>query len=191
MNRGTLAYSEPLQMDLLQATTDEMGRNGCQKILIVNGHGGNNSFLPYFAQSQLASPHNYVVYVLGHADHPPGRPTVTDKTDMHGGESETAHTLISRPDLVHLDRSGQESGADQNRLDLPKDVYTGIWWYARFPNHYAGNAAGANKDLGQFDMKAWTDQVDNAIRSIKADKRSLQMQKEFFEKSAHPADTPQ
>jgi len=188
---GTMAYSARLQMDLLQATTDEMGRNGCKKILIVNGHGGNNSFLPYFAQSQMASRHEYVVYVLMHGNYPPGRPAVEDKTDMHAGESETSHTMISRPDLVHRDRSSQESGADLNRLDLPQDVYTGIWWYARFPNHYAGTGAPANQELGEFDMKAWTDQVVNAIRAIKADTKTLQLQNEFYEKAAHPLDTKQ
>jgi creatinine amidohydrolase len=62
---GTMAYSAALQLELLQATTDEMARNGCRKILIANGHGGNNSLLPFFAQSQLAAPHDYVVYVAG------------------------------------------------------------------------------------------------------------------------------
>ncbi len=188
---GTVAYSARLQMDLLQATTDEMGRNGCKKILVVNGHGGNNSFLPYFAQSQMASRHDYAVYVLMHGHYPEGRPAVEDKIDMHAGESETAHTLISRPDLVHKDRSGQESGADLNRLDLPQDVYTGIWWYARFPNHYAGNGAAASKELGEFDVTAWTAQVVNAIRAIKADNKTLQLQNEFYDKAAHPLDTKQ
>ena len=36
--------------------TDEMARNRCKKIIIVNGHGGNNSLLPYFAQTQLDTP---------------------------------------------------------------------------------------------------------------------------------------
>jgi creatinine amidohydrolase len=157
----------------------------------MNGHGGNGSFLPYFAQSQLASPHDYVVYVLLGSRVTQGRPAVTDKVDMHAGESETSNTIISRPDLVHLDRSGQQSGADLQRLDLPKNVYTAIWWYARFPNHYAGDGAQATQALGEFDMKAWTDQVVNAIRAIKADNRSLQLQNEFFEKSAHPDDTKQ
>lgn len=94
---GTIAYPAHLQMELLQATTDEMARNGCKKILIVNGHGGNSSFLPYFAQSQLASPHDYVVYVLDRGDYPPGRPALKTKTDMHAGESETSHTMIARP----------------------------------------------------------------------------------------------
>src|SRR6266536_5007607 len=47
---GTVAYSSHLQLELLQETTDEMARNGCRKVIVVNGHGGNNSLLPYFAQ---------------------------------------------------------------------------------------------------------------------------------------------
>src|SRR5256884_10005804 len=62
---GTVAYSRGLQLQLLQETTDEMARNGCKKVIIVNGHGGNNSLLPFFAQTQLDTPHDYVVYVLG------------------------------------------------------------------------------------------------------------------------------
>src|SRR5579875_3457118 len=33
---GTLSYSMKIQLDLLQETTDEMARNGCKKIVIVN-----------------------------------------------------------------------------------------------------------------------------------------------------------
>lgn len=188
---GTVAYSAQLQMQLLQATTDEMARNGCKKILILNGHGGNESFLPYFAQSQLATPHDYVVYVFTHGGMPSGRPALKSKTDMHAGESETSHTMISRPDLVHMDRATEESGADLHRLDLPEGVYTGIWWYARFPNHYAGEGAAANRELGQFDMNAWTEQAANTIRAIKSDQESLKLQDEFFEKAKHPLDTQQ
>src|SRR6058998_3049740 len=115
---GTVAYSRPLQLELLQETTDEMARNGCKKIIIVNGHGGNNSLLPYFAQSQLDTPHDYVVYTVGIMRGGPGEPKHKSNpaTDMHAGESETSMSMIARPDLVHLDRVPQESGADQARL---------------------------------------------------------------------------
>src|SRR5229473_8500870 len=105
---GTIAYSAKLQLELLQETADEMARNGCKKIVIVNGHGGNNSLLPFFAQSQMASPHDYVVYVFNRPAYPAGRPPMKTKNDQHAGESETAHVMISRPDLVHQDRAKAE-----------------------------------------------------------------------------------
>jgi len=188
---GTIAYSASLQLELLQETTDEMARNGCKKIVIVNGHGGNNHLLPFFAQAQMASPRDYVVYVYQHASWPPGRPPMKSTVDAHAGESETAHVMVSRPDLVHMDRAATESGADQNRQDLPKGVYTGIWWYAKFPEHYAGDATGANQALGEFDMKAWADDIANVIRAVKADQVSLRLQNEFFEKAKKPLETKQ
>lgn len=188
---GTIAYSPRLQLELLQETVDEMARNGCKKILIVNGHGGNNSLLPYFAQSQLASPRDYMVYVYMRGQYPPGRPALKSKVDGHAGESETSHTMISRPDLVHLDRAASESGLDQNRLDLPNGVYTGIWWYAKFPDHYAGVGAEGNRALGEFDMNAWASGIANAIRSVRADQTGPRLQKEFFQKSREPLQTSQ
>jgi len=90
-----------------------------------------------------------------------------------------------------MDRVASESGADQKRQDLPVGVYTGIWWYAKFPEHYAGDAAGANTTLGEFDMKAWADGIAGVIRAVKSDQVSLRLQNEFYEKSKHPLETKQ
>src|SRR6201996_9349791 len=189
---GTVAYSLATQLTLLQETVAEMARNGCKKVVIVNGHGGNESLLPLFAQSQLATPRDYVVYVFGLPNYNlPGRPGKRNPADMHAGESETSNMLIARPDLVHPDRATQQSGADQKGDPLPDNVYTGIWWYARFPNHYAGDGAAATKELGTFDQKAWSSQIAKALRAIKADDSSLKLQNEFYEESQHPIDTKQ
>ena len=190
---GTVAYSRGLQLQLLQETTDEMARNGCKKVVIVNGHGGNNSLLPFFAQSLLEAPHDYVVYVMGIMRAGPGEPPhKSDRsTDMHAGESETSLSMIARPDLVHLDRARQESGADQARLKgLPEGLYTGIWWYARFPNHYAGEGAVASRELGEFEARTWINGLVQAIRAVKADSESLRLQNEFYERSKKPLETP-
>ena len=186
---GTIAYSTHLQLELLQETTDEMARNGCKKVIIVNGHGGNENLLPFFAQTQLEKPHDYVVYVLGLVEPPAGGPPKTTSVDMHGGESETSKMLIARPDLVHADRADSESGADQARLKLPDTLYTAIWWYARFPNHYSGDGSAATRERGDFEMTNWQAAIVNAIRAVKADQTSLQLQNEFFEKAKHPLDT--
>jgi len=97
--------------------------------------------------------------------------------------------MISHHQLVHVDRATSESGADQKRLNLPSDVYTGIWWYARFPNHYSGEGALATKELGEFEMNAWINAIAAAIRAARADDQSLRLQNEFYEKSKHPLDT--
>jgi creatinine amidohydrolase len=186
---GTIAYSRDLQLKLLQETTDEMARNGCKKIVIVNGHGGNESLLPFFAQSQLEKPRDYVVYVQWGHEAPKGGPPKKDTLDMHAGQTETSTFMISHPDLVHMDRAAGESGADQKRVHLPNDVYTGIWWYARFPNHYSGDGSLANRELGEFEMKAWINAIAEAARAVKADGESLKLQNEFYEKSKHPLDT--
>jgi creatinine amidohydrolase len=188
---GTVAYSREMQLALLQETTDEMARNGCKKVLIVNGHGGNNSLLPFFAQSQLAKPHDYVVYVFDERTPASGGPPKKTSVDQHAGESETSKMMIARPDLVHQDRAASESGADQHRENLPDGVYTGIWWYARFPEHYAGDGSAATHELGEYQMNWWISSIAKSIAAIKADDVSLKLQNEFYEKSTHPLDTRQ
>lgn len=186
---GTVAYSSHLQLELLQETADEMARNGCKKIIIVNGHGGNENFLPFFAQTQLEKQRDYVVYVLGLVEPPSGPVKKKTTLDMHAGESETSKMLISRPDLVHIDRASEESGADRARLNLPGTLYTAIWWYARFPNHYSGDGSAATRELGAQEMNGWVSAIVEAIKAVKADQTSLKLQNEFFEEAQHPLDT--
>jgi len=188
---GTIAYSPQLQLQLLQETTDEMSRNGCKKIVIVNGHGGNESLLPYFAQTQMAKPHDYVVYVMGLVDRKSGGPPMKTKMDMHAGEGETSTTMVNYPDLVKLDQAKTQSGEDQARQHLPSTLYTGIWWYARFPNHYSGDGSAASKELGEYEMKTWTDAIVDAIKAVKADQDTKKIQDEYYQKISHPLDTKQ
>jgi creatinine amidohydrolase len=187
---GTVAYSMELQLRILQETTDEMARNGCKKLLIVNGHGGNEHLLPFFAQAQLDKPHDYVVYVLeGERSRTGGPAKKSIGLDYHAGENETSNTMVSHPDLVHIDRAAGESGADLKRLKLPDNLYTGIWWYASFPNHYSGDGSVARKELGEWNMQGWIDSIVECLRAVKADDASLKIQNEFYEKSKHPLDT--
>ena len=191
---GTVAYSSRIQLELLQATTDEMARNGCRKVMIVNGHGGNNAMLEYFAQVQLDSPKDYVVYVVRYGDASAAAPAAAPSkpgVDGHAGEDEISVVMASRPDLAHPERGSSESGADQDRLKLPDDVYTGIWWYAKFPNHYEGDASGATAARGKALVAARAESIAKAIRAVKDDEVAPRLQKEFFDAARHPLDTKQ
>jgi creatinine amidohydrolase len=88
----TAAYRRGFRLQLLQVSTDEMARNGCRKVIIVNGRSGNARMLSYFAQTQLESPRDHVVFVQGFARSGPGEPKHRSNpaTDMHAGESETS-----------------------------------------------------------------------------------------------------
>lgn len=184
---GTFALPSRVVWDLLDATVEEIARNGFKKILIVNGHGGNPELLRFFVQSQLERRRDYVVYFFD----PETDPEFEQKekslrksdpsTDMHAGETETSSMLFMRPDLVQMGRATQESGADQKRLSLP-DLYTAIWWYARFPNHYAGEGATATRELGQALTEHRVASLVRALRAVKADNKTLELQNEFFDR---------
>jgi creatinine amidohydrolase len=193
---GVLAYSERLVFDLLQETVEEIARNGIKKIVLVNGHGGNNSFLPFFCQSQLARRRDYAVYLFQPASDPEANAAVQKlrktEMDMHAGEVETSTMLSHHPQIVHPERAGDQSGADQARLgtSLP-DTYTAIWWYARFPNHYAGDGRPASRELGEMVVSARARQLAAMIRAVKADTKVLELQKLFYDQSEKPLTTPQ
>jgi creatinine amidohydrolase len=185
---GAFALPARLALDLLDATCDEIGRNGFKRIVIVNGHGGNPELIRYFIQTRLERRRNHVVYFFtpsrdaAVAEKAAGLRRSDPAFDMHAGESETATLLYTVPDLVRMDHAKDESGADQKRLDLPADLYTAIWWYARFPNHYAGEGDKATKELGQLLVDTQVERLVKALRAVKADKRSLELQNEFFDR---------
>ena len=175
-------------MELLEATCKEIGRNGFKKIIIVNGHGGNPQMIRYFIQNQLEKKKDYAVYFFD----PKTPKDVAEKAsqlrksdasfDMHGGENETSSLLYLRPDLVKLEKSVSESGENQNRLQLSDDLYTAIWWYASYPNHYAGKAGVSSVALGKLLTDSIIESLANAIKTVKEDKQTLKLQNEYFSK---------
>lgn len=193
---GTIAYSPELIWKILQETLDELCRNGFEKIIIVNGHGGNKAFLEYFAISQLSEKRDYALYwyqpaydreVISQAE----ALTMHDKLDQHAGNRETSMVESIVPDLVHPEIAGEQSGADLDRISNLEHVYTGIWWYASFPNHYGGDGSKATAEAGRLIMDSVVAQFADVIRDIKADKNVSALQEQFFKDAENPMGTKQ
>jgi creatinine amidohydrolase len=192
---GTIAYSPRLIWDILQQTCDEIARNGIKKIVLVNGHGGNNSFLPFFCLTQLEKQRDYCVVLF----QPRTDPKVAEKlkklretkTGGHAGETETSMMQVSRPDLVHMDRAKDQSGRDLARLKHLPTNYTGIFWYAQFPNHYAGDGSYAKPELGELLINSQADQLVDLIKILKKDDTILNLQNRFYNESKNPLKTKQ
>jgi creatinine amidohydrolase len=193
---GTISYSPELIWKVLQETLDELNRNGFEKIIIVNGHGGNNAFLNYFGMAQLSERRNYSLYWFR-----PERSsevaknatelTQPDRFDSHGGNSETSMMTAAQPEVTYPERSEQQSGVDQERLKHLNYMYTGIWWYASFPNHYGGYGSKANAEAGELLINDTVGQLVKMIRQVKADDTVPALQEQFFNESENPLKTKQ
>jgi len=190
---GTIAYGSRMMLDFLQQTCDELARNGIKKIILVNGHGGNDAFLHFFCQLQLETRRDYVVYLFE-----PAYDEATEarldkmrktKVDGHAGEEETSVMLAHHPELVQMGTAGTESGEDQKRQAGLKNAYTGIWWYAGQPNHYRGDGRAGNAEFGKALLEAETGALVEMIRSVKKDEVTAALQKTFFDDAAKPLET--
>jgi len=196
---GTISYSPDLVWQLLLETCNEIARNGFEKIIFVNGHGGNNSLLPYFCMSLLSEKLDFAVYLFQPQTDPKEHQKVEELMKQlppgaaggHAGSTETSTMMNVRPELINMDMANAQSGENQNYLSSLENSYTGIWWYAQFPNHYSGDAKYATPELGSALMNEDVSQLVKMIREVKADTKVKELQDEFYEKSKNPINTKQ
>jgi len=187
---GTMAYSHDLVWKMLEETCLELSRNGVKKIILANGHGGNSSFLQYFCQVQLEARRDYIVVLFR-----PGQDAALDKEirsmqkaqlDGHAGEEETSMMYFIRPDLVDIGAIKTQSGLNQDRLKALPYGYTGIWWYASYPNHYASDVAEPNKKLGELLIEKDARQLAELVKYLKANNTIKELQDEFSKRAENP-----
>lgn len=188
---GCIALRPDLLYALLQNVCDEIARNGFGKILIVNGHGGNNHWLHFFCETQLASRKNYVTYYLEpKLTNPPLLARIQElrKTTIggHACEPETSWMLALRPDLVQLERAGDESGEPQAGYKHLPGIFSGTWWYATSPNHYRGDARPSTAELGEVFLEGQTETVVRALLAVKKDRIAPRVQHEFYGRTENP-----
>jgi creatinine amidohydrolase len=108
------------------------------------------------------------------------------KLDGHAGEEETSMMTFINPALVDQDALKSESGLDQDRLSKLPFGYTGIWWYAKYPNHFASDVNTPNKRLGELLVMSDAGQLAELIKFLKTDKTIKQLQDEFFKRAENP-----
>jgi len=191
---GTIAMDADLILRLLDNVCREITRNGLKKIVIVNAHGGNGSLIFFFLQMQLATPRDYAVYVAEPPLSPEDEAAVSAQWDTtvdgHAGERETSAIMIIRPDLVRHDQLQSDGeGMPLERLKALRDggVSTGIWWYADHPTHYRGDGSPATAEKGERWLASRARALAQAVRAIKADTVTKELQDEFFAARQHHA----
>jgi creatinine amidohydrolase len=180
---GTLTLRPALLLEVIQSVFDEIGRNGFEKIILLNGHGGNGHLLPFLAQSALYQEKPYRLYMFNGELNDTRRKVweQTVETPFHGHacECETSISLANHPELVHMERVPQQGGESQGHLNLEGN-YSGIEWYADHPEHYAGDARPASAQKGMLLRGLLVDEFAEYIARVKADRAVAALEGEFF-----------
>jgi creatinine amidohydrolase len=185
---GCIGIQPELIVRLMENVCAEIARNGLKKILIVNAHGGNDNLIHYFAQIQLASPRDYVVYVAQPAYNAEDAAVESQwetQVDGHAGERETSAILAVHPELVRKEALPADGeGLPLGRLKPLRDlgVDTGVWWYADHPSHYCGDGIPATAEKGEQWLAARARALARTIRAVKDDRETGRLQAEFFGK---------
>jgi len=187
---GTISYSTRLLLDILEESCAEAARNGLHKVVLLDSHGGNQHLLGLFMRMLQEKPRDFTAYLITLGAAGVGQPEVvrdlmTTAYDHHGGEIETSFTLHNRPDLVRMELTAECSGADQKRLAHLGPVVTSVDWYARFPEHYAGDATRASKEKGATYAERLARRVAALLKAIKEDRVTPGILEEFHAKTRH------
>jgi creatinine amidohydrolase len=183
---GTLTLKPALLLELLLGILDEIGRNGFKKIILLNAHGGNNHLLGFIAQISLWEQKPYSVYLYD-GELPVERQQEWEsvlETEEHGHacECETSILMASHPELVKLEKVPTQPGTALKRMGHLPHNFAGIWWYANYPDHYAGDARSATVEKGQRLRELKVQTLAEYIAAVKADQLQPALEAEFFER---------
>lgn len=196
--KGTVVYSSELRQQLLKETCKEIARNGFKKILIYNGHGGNQAMISNLSRSLLYENIDFCVfdYSLGSDFATPkkllsknypyltseDRKILNDYTTQkkrygHACFIETGWVYGVRPETVRLDKINQESGESEHRFDefSKLKINTPLAWMADYPNSYAGDSfEGMNERIAMAMVEYSSECLCNVIKFLKKEKISLE-----------------
>jgi creatinine amidohydrolase len=105
---GTLSLRVRTLMDVLTDVCVCLARHGAERIILLNGHGGNISAVQA-AADELREEHGLsvgVVYTPFLVEH--GKRVYESTIEWHADEAETSSTLYLNPDSVRMDRAVNE-----------------------------------------------------------------------------------
>ena len=181
---GALTIRPTLLLELLQAVLDEIGRNGLRKIIVYNGHGGNNGLVRFVAQCALWEEKPYALYVPMEHVSADRRAEYDVLHETRGGghacEDETSVTWANFPETARREAIPAEPGAPLGRLGHLPPTFSAVSWYADYPEHYAGDARAASVKKGKGFVRLRVETLAEYIAAVKTDRVVPALQDEFF-----------
>ncbi|MBQ2932398.1 MAG: creatininase family protein [Clostridia bacterium] len=203
---GTVIFSPSLRLQILKETCDEIYRNGFDKILLYNGHGGNQAMISYFLRSLLyeKTPYSVFDYSLGSDFATPKKIlnegyeylTTEDRKILqsyidekkrfgHADFIETGWVYGVRPETVRLDKVNQESNLSTHRFDefSNRRINTPFAWMANFPNSCEGDMHdGMNERIARAMLDYSVGRLCGVLKFLKEETISEEYKREWLEK---------
>lgn len=178
---GTISLSAKILLPMLEEICDEVSRNGFKKILIVNGHGGNNSLLRVFLRESLNRRRDYAVYALVEPWFSLGEiigKICEGRTIGHACEVETSIGLYLFEKLIKLENVKKE--AKTGSTGLPTGVETPVDWQAYALQLYLGDPRLSTSEKGRIIVEKLVDFLADAIRRVRQDEKVPRILDEFY-----------
>jgi creatinine amidohydrolase len=159
---ATIHLSTTTALAILRDVVTSLGRQGIDRLVIVNAHGGNE-FKPLVRDVMLEFPITILVVDFWRI-----RPDVlaeifSDPGD-HAGDLETSLMLHLRPDLVVLDAAGP---GERRPFGLASMKPCGAWtprlWSQVHPDTGSGDPRGATAAKGAAYFKAITEALADLV----------------------------
>lgn len=178
---GTVSLTAKTLLSLLEEVCDEIARNGFKRILIVNGHGGNNEILRVFLRDSLTRPRDYILYAMIEP-WAPIRELAAKLSEGrrfgHACELETSIGLYLFGDLIRMERVEQE--ARIGSTGLPLGIETPVDWQAYALQLYLGDPRHATREKGKILVDKLVKFLAEGIRLIKQDPNVPKILDDFY-----------
>jgi creatinine amidohydrolase len=181
---GSFALPGSLPLEILRATCDEIARNGFKKIIVLNSHGGNWAMINFLLQTHLDQPRDYVLYnpnPLICGERGKQWDAMLETGGGHADEMETSMCLANWPDGCNVEACDHATENQDRFGHLPRGEVSADW-FARYPEHYAGDARKATAEKGEVFTRLMAEALAEYIRAVKHDEAGPEVHREFFDR---------
>lgn len=167
---GTLSVTNETLARFVYEIGLAVARNGIQKLIIINGHGGNSATLHFAAQMINRDTKIFTCVDSGESSDHEIYGLAETPNDVHAGEIETSTTLAIRPELVDLEVAPSFVPRFSSRyLDFTSKHSVG--WYARTARlsetGVFGDPTRATTEKGHAMWKIMTDHLVELVEHLK------------------------
>jgi creatinine amidohydrolase/Fe(II)-dependent formamide hydrolase-like protein len=177
---GTISINNSTLSTLVYEIGMSVASNGINKLVIINGHGGNTPALNYAAQMINRDARIFVCVDSGETSDVDIYSMIETPNDVHAGEFETSTSLASRPESVRMDLAEKSVPSFSSRY-LNFTSKRSVSWYAYTEkiseSGVMGDPTRASAEKGQ---KMWSIMIAHLVAFVE-DLKSMSLD-EIFQK---------